>query len=97
MPPTDCRDSRSPERISQREARCSAPARRRTRAWLANCGRWKIFSYAAQPAIAHASDGYAQPSYLAGQERTIAVLFADLRTFTGIAGAKLPYDLVFPC
>lgn len=47
------------------------------------------------PANAQASDGYAQPSYLAGQERTIAVLFADLRTFTGIAEQKLPYDLVF--
>jgi adenylate cyclase len=47
------------------------------------------------PASAQASDGYAQPSYLAGQERTIAVLFADLRTFTGIAEQKLPYDLVF--
>ena len=47
------------------------------------------------PANAHARDGYAQPSYLAGQERTIAVLFADLRTFTGIAEQKLPYDLVF--
>jgi adenylate cyclase len=47
------------------------------------------------PASAQASDGYAQPSYLAGQERTIAVLFADLRTFTGIAELKLPYDLVF--
>ena len=47
------------------------------------------------PANAHASDGYAQPSYLAGQERTIAVMFADLRTFTGIAEQKLPYDLVF--
>jgi adenylate cyclase len=47
------------------------------------------------PANAQANDGYAQPSYLAGQERTIAVLFADLRTFTGIAEQKLPYDLVF--
>ena len=47
------------------------------------------------PASANASDGYAQPSYLAGQERNIAVLFADLRTFTGIAEQKLPYDLVF--
>src|SRR6266508_992993 len=44
---------------------------------------------------AQPSDGFAQPSYLAGQERTIAVLFADLRTFTGIAEQKLPYDLVF--
>ena len=47
------------------------------------------------PATAQASDGFAQPSYLAGQERTIAVMFADLRTFTGIAEQKLPYDLVF--
>jgi adenylate cyclase len=47
------------------------------------------------PANAQASDGYAQPAYLAGQERTIAVLFADLRSFTGIAEKKLPYDLVF--
>jgi len=47
------------------------------------------------PANAQASDGYAQPAYLAGQERTIAVLFADLRSFTGIAESKLPYDLVF--
>jgi adenylate cyclase len=47
------------------------------------------------PAGAEAADGYAQPAYLAGQERNIAVLFADLRTFTGIAEQKLPYDLVF--
>jgi adenylate cyclase len=47
------------------------------------------------PANAHASDGYAEPSYLAGQERNIVVLFADLRSFTGIAERKLPYDLVF--
>ncbi len=47
------------------------------------------------PASAQASDGFTQPSYLAGQERIIAVLFADIRTFTGIAEQKLPYDLVF--
>jgi adenylate cyclase len=47
------------------------------------------------PANAQARDGFGQPSYLAGQERTIAVLFADLRSFTGIAERKLPYDLVF--
>ncbi|MGH7827523.1 MAG: adenylate/guanylate cyclase domain-containing protein, partial [Candidatus Binatia bacterium] len=47
------------------------------------------------PASARASDGLAQPSYLAGQERNIAVLFADLRSFTGIAEHRLPYDLVF--
>ena len=47
------------------------------------------------PANSTPSDGYARPAYHAGQERTIAVLFADLRTFTGIAEQKLPYDLVF--
>jgi adenylate cyclase len=47
------------------------------------------------PTGADAADGYEQPAYLAGQERNIAVLFADLRTFTGIAEQKLPYDLVF--
>lgn len=47
------------------------------------------------PADARAGDGYSQPAYLAGQELMIAVLFADLRTFTGIAERKLPYDLVF--
>ena len=46
-------------------------------------------------ANAQARDGFAQPSYLAGQERNIAVLFADLRSFTGMAEHKLPYDLVF--
>lgn len=30
-----------------------------------------------------------------GQERTIAVLFADLRGFTRLAERKLPYDVVF--
>ena len=30
-----------------------------------------------------------------GEERTIAVLFADIRGFTGLAEAKLPYDVVF--
>ncbi|HWH75983.1 MAG TPA: adenylate/guanylate cyclase domain-containing protein [Candidatus Binatus sp.] len=47
------------------------------------------------PVSARADSGYAQPAYLAGQELNIAVMFADLRTFTGIAELKLPYDLVF--
>ena len=33
--------------------------------------------------------------YLQGQEREIAILFADLRGFTGLAEDKLPYDVVF--
>ena len=47
------------------------------------------------PANADARDSFAQPSYLAGQEQNIAILFADLRSFTGMAERKLPYDLVF--
>jgi adenylate cyclase len=46
-------------------------------------------------ANATARDGFAQPGYLAGEEREIAILFADLRGFTRLADAKLPYDVVF--
>jgi class 3 adenylate cyclase len=37
----------------------------------------------------------ARPGYLAGQEREIAVLFADLRQFTALAERRLLYDVVF--
>ena len=47
------------------------------------------------PASAQASDGFAQPGHLAGQEQEVVVLFADLRSFTQIAEHKLPYDVVF--
>jgi adenylate cyclase len=47
------------------------------------------------PAQAQARDGFAQPGYVAGQEREITVLFADLRGFTRLAEHKLPYDVVF--
>ena len=47
------------------------------------------------PAGGQAQQGFTQPSYLAGEERSIVVLFADLRSFTGMAEHKLPYDLVF--
>ena len=47
------------------------------------------------PASAQARDGFGQPAYLTGQERMIVVMFADIRSFTGIAETKLPYDLVF--
>ncbi|MBM4260050.1 MAG: adenylate/guanylate cyclase domain-containing protein [Deltaproteobacteria bacterium] len=43
----------------------------------------------------HVASHLNQPGYAAGEERNIAVLFADLRTFTGLAERKLPYDLVF--
>jgi adenylate cyclase len=47
------------------------------------------------PASGQTWHHFMQPSYLAGEERNIVVLFADLRSFTGMAEHKLPYDLVF--
>ena len=47
------------------------------------------------PAGATARDAVARPGYLQGREQEIAILFADLRAFTGIAHKKLPYDTVF--
>jgi adenylate cyclase len=41
------------------------------------------------------SESFARPDYLAGQEKDIAILFADLRGFTRISEHKLPYDVVF--
>ncbi len=47
------------------------------------------------PAGAEPKDGHRKPAYLQGSEREIAVLFADLRSFTKFAEQKLPYDVVF--
>jgi adenylate cyclase len=47
------------------------------------------------PADAQASDGFARPSNRAGRECEVAVLFADLRSFTTLAEHRLPYDVVF--
>ncbi len=47
------------------------------------------------PASARSGDGVAASRSWHGQEREIAVLFADLRAFTQIAEQKLPYDVVF--
>jgi adenylate cyclase len=44
---------------------------------------------------ARARDRFRAPEPATGQEREIAVLFADLRGFTTIAERKLPYDVVF--
>jgi adenylate cyclase len=49
-----------------------------------------LLAVVAGPAVAHAPTGAR-----AGQEREIAILFADLRGFTRLAEHKLPYDLVF--
>lgn len=37
----------------------------------------------------------ADPSFMAGQERELCVLFADLRGFTALSERRLPYDVVF--
>jgi len=47
------------------------------------------------PPTATARDGFAKPAHVQGQEREIAILFADLRAFTRMAERKLPYDVVF--
>ena len=41
------------------------------------------------------SDGLRAAKTMQGEERTITVLFADLRGFTSLAETKLPYDVVF--
>jgi adenylate cyclase len=47
------------------------------------------------PAKSTAQQGFQQPGYLHGQEKEIAILFADLRSFTEFSEQKLPYDVVF--
>ena len=47
------------------------------------------------PTTARAEDGFPGPEYLQGQEREIAILFADIRSFTELSEKKLPYDVVF--
>ncbi len=47
------------------------------------------------PAAATARDGFARGAHHHGQEREIAVLFADIRGFTTMAEHQLPYDTVF--
>jgi adenylate cyclase len=47
------------------------------------------------PPFAGPEAGFRQPGYRAGQEREIAILVADLRGFTRLADARLPFDVVF--
>jgi adenylate cyclase len=47
------------------------------------------------PPGAEPHDGHTRPAYTQGRETEIAVLFADLRSFTRFSEKKLPYDVVF--
>ena len=47
------------------------------------------------PPTATTKDAFSRARYLAGDEREIAVLFADLRAFTKFSDGRLPYDVVF--
>jgi adenylate cyclase len=47
------------------------------------------------PPAATPREGFRRPAYREGEEREVAILFADLRGFTGLAEARLPYDVVF--
>ena len=47
------------------------------------------------PPTATAKDAFSRAKYLAGDEREIVVLFADLRAFTKFSEGRLPYDVVF--
>ncbi|MFT6559050.1 adenylate/guanylate cyclase domain-containing protein [Sneathiella sp.] len=47
------------------------------------------------PAKATARHSFSRPRYLQGEEKEIAILFADLRSFTKFSEHKLPYDVVF--
>ena len=40
-------------------------------------------------------EGLAAGGHMTGSEREIAILFADIRSFTELAETKLPYDVVF--
>ena len=47
------------------------------------------------PASATAADAMERAEYQRSEERSVAVLFADLRGFTRLAESRLPYDVVF--
>ncbi len=47
------------------------------------------------PPTASPPDGFSRPSYTYGNEQEIAILFADIRSFTQFSEHRLPFDVVF--
>jgi adenylate cyclase len=47
------------------------------------------------PAVATAEDGLRPVGNMPGDEREVAVLFADMRDFTRLAESRLPFDVVY--
>ena len=47
------------------------------------------------PPFAQAADGRRRVDAVQGSEREVAILFVDIRGFTGLAEGRLPYDVVF--
>jgi class 3 adenylate cyclase len=47
------------------------------------------------PPFAHAADGRRRVDFTQGSEREIAIMFVDIRGFTGLSEGRLSYDVVF--
>ncbi len=75
-------------------ARVGAPPRVRLACQLRpEAGRLEVTPLL--PPTATAREAFHKPAYLQGREEEIAVLFADLRSFTKFSEKKLPFDVVF--
>jgi len=60
------------------------------------CSTCRVISVTALLAPeATAKDGFAAPQSHAGEEQNVAILFGDIRAFTKLSEAQLPYDTAF--